>query len=108
MFKLIEYEMNGSKTMLSSFLLWGLKQRFRMCEKKQEKGATPVVWGCSDQDGRQCRPLGRLRDFEMVFAGLQLQRLLGCFLPVYDHPNLTNAECYGVLRGVANLEGGIL
>ena len=74
-----------------------------MCEKKQEKGATPIVWGCSDQDGRQCRPLGRLRAFETNFAGLQPQRLLVRFLPIYDCVIPSNAECYGVLIGVADL-----
>jgi len=73
-----------------------------MCEKKQEKGATPVVRGCSDQDGRQCRPLGRLRDFETIFAGLQPRRLLACFLLVYDRVVPSNAECYAILTGVAD------
>ena len=47
-----------------------------MCENKQEKGATPVVWGCSDQDGRQRRPLGRLRAFSFIFAGSLLDVLI--------------------------------
>ena len=51
-------------------------QRFRMCENEQEKGATPVVWGCSDQDGRQRRPLGRLRAFSFIFAGSILDVLI--------------------------------
>jgi len=47
-----------------------------MCENKQEKGATPIVRGYSDQDGRQCRPLGRLRAFETIFAGSLLDVLI--------------------------------
>ncbi len=77
-----------------------------MCENKQEKGATPVVWGCSDQDGRQCRPLGRLQAFETVFAGSQPRRLLARFLLVYDHLIPLKRRNYGILTGVAKSKGG--
>ena len=40
-----------------------------MCENKQEKGRAVAVAPPSDQDGRQRRPLGRLRAFSFIFAG---------------------------------------